>query len=84
MNDELKRYIASLYTTLRIAQETINTLTLSVNAMRDAAKAIPEFEARYTVELAAQQNSSLAQAQSFALAVIDAQIASLGPDHTQN
>jgi len=84
MDDELRQYIASLYTTLRLAQETINTLTLAVNAMREAAKTIPGFETRYAVEFAAQQNSSLAQAQSFALAVIDAQIATLAPDHTQN
>jgi len=79
MDEELKRYIASLYTTLRIAQETLNTLSLSVEAMLQANQALPGFADKYAQAFAVLQQSEQTKAQSLALAVIDAQIATLDP-----
>ncbi len=83
MDEELRRYVASLYKTLRIAQETLNTLSLSVQAMRFASRGIPGFEERYAAEYTALMQSELATGHALALAVIDAQIASLDPDAKQ-
>ena len=80
---ELRRYVASLYTTLRIAQETLNTLSLSAQAMLDANYAVQGFRERYAQELAALQQSEQAKAQSLVLAVIAAQIATLDPEGKQ-
>jgi N-methylhydantoinase B/oxoprolinase/acetone carboxylase alpha subunit len=84
MDEELRRYIASLYTTLRIAQETINTLSLSVQAMQKANQAVSGFQERYDRELVALMQSEQARAQAVVLAVIDAQIATLDPDQKQH
>ncbi|MGO9336091.1 MAG: hypothetical protein ACLPY1_01150 [Terracidiphilus sp.] len=84
MDEELRRYIASLYTTLRIAQETINTLSLSVQAMLKANQAVSGFQERYDRELVALMQSEQARAQAVVLAVIDAQIATLDPDQKQH
>jgi flagellar basal body rod protein FlgF len=80
MDEELKRYIASLYTTLRIAQETLNMLSLSVQAMLLANQTVPGFQERYAQAFAALQQSELGKAQALGLAVIDAQIATLDPE----
>jgi hypothetical protein len=84
MDEELRRYIASLYTTLRIAQETINTLSLSVQAMLKANQAVSGFQERYDRELVALMQSEQARAQAVVLAVVDAQIATLDPDQKQH
>lgn len=83
VDEELKRYIASLYKTLRIAQETLNMLSLSVQAMVKANEAIPGFQERYAQEFVALQQSEQKKAQELVLAVIDAQIATLDPDSKQ-
>jgi flagellar basal body rod protein FlgF len=83
MDEELRRYVASLYTTLRLAQETINTLSLSVQAMMKANQTVPGFQERYDREFAVLQQSEQAKAQAFVLAVIDAQIATLDPESKQ-
>ena len=84
MDEELRRYVASLYTTLRLAQETLNTLSLSVHAMLKASQAVPGFQERYAQEFPALQQSEQAKAQALVLAVIDAQIATLDPEGKQH
>jgi phage-related tail protein len=80
MDEELKRYLASIYTTLRHTQEMINTITFSVQAMRTASRDIPGFEKRYAAEYAALRQSEQAKAQVLVLAEIDSRIASLDPE----
>jgi hypothetical protein len=80
MDEETRRYLASIYTTLKHSQEMTNTITFSVQAMRNACRDIPGFEERYASEYAALMQSEQATAQAAVLAVIDSRIVALDPN----
>ena len=84
MDEELRRYVASLYTTLRIAQETLNALSLSVQAMLEANQSVPGFHESYARTYTVLQQSEQVKAQALVPAVINAQIATLDPEGKQH